>query len=206
MSKHGTFISFAEGQEGGNPRIVTDSLPFPVVVKDDAGVPVVESYSGAIRTIETDHAMIHDGKGFQLSGEIISLANGADAYFLIDPTTPIHWRNYKFSADTAPINIRLFENPTTTANGTVLSPLNRNRLSATVSTSAIYSGPTVTADGTELYLTRIVGTGSGANRTGENVGLPLEWIIDGGNTYLLKVSNTSGGVANLTYEFFWYEL
>ena len=63
---------------------------------DDEGTNVVEPYSGALRTIETEHALIHSGKGFQLSGTIDALAAGASAYFLIDPVTPIHWRQYKF--------------------------------------------------------------------------------------------------------------
>ena len=165
----------------------------------------VDQFSGAVGTIEQEHLQIHKGNGYQLSGEIAALGTTDSAYFLIDPVSPIHWRDYRIFADDAPLDIELFENPTTTVNGTALTPLNRNRLSSNTATAAVYSGPTVTDDGDRLYISRIVGTGTGANTTGEVEGLPVEWIIDGGNTYLLKITNNSGGNVDLIYQFFWYE-
>lgn len=192
--------------DADNVTRVDATNPLPIAIIDYNGNNAIEQYSGSLRTIEQEHATIHDGNGYQLSGEIAALANAASAYFLIDPSAPIHWRDYRLFSDDAPIDIEFFENPTTTDNGTTLTPLNRNRLSANTSTAAVYSGPTVTADGSRLYISRIVGTGTGANKTGEVEGLPVEWIIDGGNTYLLKVTNNSGGPVDLIYQFFWYEL
>lgn len=176
------------------------------IVLDTAGENVVEQYSNAVETIETEHAKIHSGQGYQLSGEIVALGAGSSEYFLIDPSIPIHWRYYSVLADGAPIEVELFENPTTTDNGSPLTPLNRNRLSSNDSSASIYSGPTVTDDGGRLYLSRIVGTGTGANTTGELEELPVEWIIDSGNTYILKITNDDSNAVDLIYQFFWYEL
>lgn len=183
MSKQGILLTVADDQEGANPQIITPDRPLPV--------------------IETEHERIHNGEGFQLS-DAFSLAADAILYFLINPNGGIHWRDYRFIADDAPIDIELFENPTVTDNGTPLVPINRNRYSANTSSANIYSGATVTDDGDRLHITRIVGTGTGANTTGEIEGLPVEWILGGGNTYVLKVTN-NGATAAMLYQFFWYE-
>jgi len=172
---------------------------------DATGANVVEPYSKALTTIESEHARIHSGKAFQLSDKITGLLSTSSHYFLIDPSVPIHWRDYKFLTDGAPVDIELFENPTVTANGSALTPLNRNRLSTTVSTAAVYTNPTVTADGTRLYIDGIVGSGD-KKSTGSTEGIAGEWIIDGGNTYLLKLTNNDTVTIGYIYQFFWYEL
>jgi len=185
--------------------IVSETAPVLTEIVDTNGDSVIEPYSGAVITIESEHARIHQGKGFQLSNKITGLLSTESHYFLIDPSTPIHWRDYKFLTDGAPVDIELFENPTITANGTALTPLNRNRLSATVSTSAVYANPTVTSDGDRLYIDGIVGSGD-KKSTGSTEGIAGEWIIDGGNTYLLKLTNNDTVTINYIYQFFWYEL
>jgi len=174
---------------------------------DGSHVPLnADPYANAIITIESEHAHIHEGEGFQISGEAAAIGAGASAYFLIDPILPVHWRDYRFIADGAPVDIELFENPTVTDNGTAITSYNRNRLSSHTAQVVVYSGPTVTDDGTRLYITRIVGTGTGANAKGEVEGLPLEWVVDNGNTYLMKLTNNDTSDVSIIYNFFWYEL
>jgi len=194
----------AYGADGSITQ-VDGSNPMPVNLVDANGLSIIETYSKALTTIESEHARIHQGKAFQLSDKVTGLLATGSHYFLIDPTTPIHWRDYKFLTDGAPVDIELFENPTVTDNGTALTPLNRNRLSATVSAASIYSGPTVTDDGARIYIDGIVGTGD-KKSTGSTEGIAGEWIVDGGNTYLLKLTNNGAVTISYIYQFFWYEL
>jgi len=206
MSKQGIFLAIAENQEGASPSIVTANNPLPIRITDAEGNDVVEQFSDAVKVIDTEHAHIHNGNVYQLSGTITGLASTASAYILIDPTTPIHWRYFKFTADGGPFDIEFFENPTTTADGADQTPINRNRLSANTSASNIYEGPTVTDDGSRLDIATAISTGTGVNAAGELEGVVAEWIIDGDNTYLLKITNNDNGTLDFTYRFFWYEL
>jgi len=164
----------------------------------------VDPYSGSLQTIETEHARIHAGDGFQVSGKISTIGTGASEYFLVVPSIVMHWRHFRIVTTEAPIDIVLYENPTVTANGTSLTIQNRNRLSTHTAGATVYGGSTVTADGTAIF-TDMIPT-SAKDSGGDVEGLPVEWIINGGNTYALKITNNSGGNIDIIYQFFWYEL
>lgn len=205
-AKQGTGLTVFDDSEGANPHVVTETQPLPVALRDDNGNTVVEPFSGAVHTIEQEHAEIHAGNGYQLSGEIVDLAGGASLYISLDPNgNYVHFRNYRFTANSAPADIELFKNPTVNTLGALLVPHNRNQASSNTSGALIHSGTTMTADGERLDLGRIEGTGSGNNVTGEMEGIPVEWILDGGNTYALKVTNNDNNPMTLTYRIFWYE-
>lgn len=177
------------------------------VPEDNEGNVLYDTYSKALKTIETEHFRIHAGQGFALSGTITGLAAGASTYLHVDPLTPIHFRYYKFAANGGPFDVGLYENPVVNVQGTAeLTPRNRNRLSSTVSATKIYTGTTFSSDGTRLDLDRAISTGTGAHAASEIEGVAVEWILDGGNTYALKITNNDNGAINLVYRFFWYEL
>ncbi len=183
--------------------LVDGSNPLPVALVDSAGSSIVEAYSKALKVIETDHAHIHDGNGYEVSGLIPALAASGVSYFYINPSVPIHWRDFSIKSDGGPVLIELFENPTVTADGSSITAYNRNRLSSNTATAAVSSGPTVTADGTRIFVDKIFVAG---NQGGESQGPPVEWIIDGGNTYLLKITNEDTNTTDFVYQFFWYEV
>lgn len=174
----------------------------------DAFPLISDPYSGCLGTIESEHLHIHAGRGFQLSGEIATLAASLSTDMWIKPFSgqAIHFRDYRFSSSGAPVKVTLYENPTIAISGTQLTPINRNRISTKISSAAVFSGASMSALGTFLDVTRIEGTGVGANETGEIEGFPVEWIIDGGNTYLLRISNEDTSSVKITYRMFWYEL
>lgn len=178
-------LAVASDQSGATPRIVTETQAWPI--------------------ISADHMRVHLGHGFQVAGTVSNLASAGVAYFLVSPTATLHWRFYRIFADGAPVEIEFYENATVSANGSALPAYNRNRNSAITSATSIYSGPTVTGAGTKLFTSRVVGSGVGANATGEVEGIEVEWILNPAYKYLLKITNNSGGNVNLVYQFFWYE-
>jgi hypothetical protein len=81
--------------------------------------------------------------------------------------------------------VRVFEAPTTSADGSARTPECLNRLDTPLPCSvAVSAGPTVTDDGTELER-GIVGL-SARYETSE------PWLLKPGTNYLVRLSNTSG--------------
>ena len=89
-------------------------------------------------------------------------------------------------------------------NGTPIIIYNRNRLSSNTTSTAIYDSPTVTSDGTQLDFDKISGTSK--HTGGEVQGIPAEWIVDSGNTYIIKVTNNDNSNADVLFKLFFYEL
>jgi len=160
---------------------------------------------GAVVAISTEHARTHDGKAFMRT-QRFTLANGASHDVLLDPAGAIpHLRMMVLGSTSTPVRAALYEDPTTSANGTLANGLNMNRLSATVPGMQCYSGPTVSAAGNLLEDGDIVGAakkeGGVASDSAET-----EWILNLAKKYLLRVTNNSGASADLLLKLFWYEV
>lgn len=81
----------------------------------------------------------------------------------------------------------LFEAPTTTADGTSLTPRNNDRNSSNTATLQVFYDPTVTVDGTRIDVD-VVGS-DGANPVGAEGGdveREHEWILKQSTAYLIK--------------------
>ena len=172
-----------------------------------------------ISTVNTDweHQMIHEGKGFSLSGKVTGLGAGVTAYMLAKNQngTPVHWRAATLIVEDGEVNIVFYEDPTTSADGSQLNTYNKNRAvtkTANTATLEVYSGPTVTDVGTPLEYGYIPdasgGSGGGGGRTsgGEASRVGGEWILATSTDYLIGITNNSGAAIDYSYIFFWYEL
>ena len=165
----------------------------------------VDTYSGAVKTIDYEHSRIHYGEGFLVNGKH-TVANGATSYFLLkNPAANYpHLRVIGLTTTAGPMDIYLFESPTTSADGSTVSRINYNRNSATVPSLEVFSGPTVSVDGTQLEYLLVTGTkhdaGSGMD------GAQTEFILKASTNYLIKVTNNSGTSANYALKLFWYEV
>lgn len=181
----------------------TDEVEGRSVIDDSVVEIKADPFSGSLSFMESEHVRIHAGDGFGLSGLITGLASAATFYLYINPSIATHWRDYSLKADGGPVQIELFENPTVTADGSLLTSYNRNRFSTHTASVDIYSGPTVTLDGTRIYIDALYTTGA---KGGETEGVPLEWILNSARTYLLKITNNDANATDMVYQFFWYEL
>ncbi len=150
--------------------------------------------------IDTVHERIHGGQMF--AGSVLDLAvgAGADLEILIRVAGGAHFRP-RLAAG-ADISASLFEDPTTSADGTPVPAINRNRFSATAAETLIFSGPTVTVDGT-LLLSNFVPGGSGFLSGGGSDDF-LEWILSPGD-YLGRITNESTGATQVAIILDWYE-
>jgi hypothetical protein len=158
--------------------------------------------SKAIIVIELEHSKIHQGKGWEISIEAGTIGAGAsfNVLYKINEGRP-HLRNYSVTVSDGPVTVRLFEAPTVTANGTEVSPRNRNRAESDINGVQVFTGPTITADGTRLETTFLPALG---NKVGGNVDSAYEeWILNE-EYYLLRITNGSNSSITAVINAFWY--
>ena len=168
----------------------------------------VERVTDGIRSIEVDHAYIHDGKFFESS---IEFDLAAAAVGLIVIHTPvehyIHYRNEKVSCSADKLTIELYEAPTVTeVTGDEVIPYNHNRTTSVVSQSTVLKNPTVTENGALILKTFLGGgTGTGSNRSGSETSSQSEWVLKRDTKYLIRVVNGSSANNLVQINPVWYE-
>lgn len=115
-----------------------------------------------------------------------TLASGIiNNVLIVTPASPNVIMIFEVEA-TLDTDIQLFEDTTTSAQGSAVSEFNVNRQSATVAQTIITDSPTITADGTLLIESVIV---SGRNDLGG--GGTAEFILKTSAQYLLRVTSAS---------------
>lgn len=146
---------------------------------------------------------LHEGETHQYTYTPTALANGnnLDHRFVV-PTLTATTRTPHIIIEldsTGECWLFLYETPTTSANGTLQTVVNKNRNSATTPGSTVYLAPTVTAVGTFLSAW-IVGSGE---KSGGSTRESIEWDLKSNTTYLIRV--TAKNANNICLRFIWYE-
>jgi len=163
---------------------------------------VADPYVQALNIIDSIHEMVHLGKHFVHSAED-TVANGANLdHLLVTGGAAAHLRISEIDITSAPFKIYLFEGTTVSANGTQQAAVNNNRLSTNTSNTQIYSGPTVTAPGTQLRYKLIPGT---RQTGGDGTTYFNEWVLKPNTNYLVRITNASGTSATVGSTLEWYE-
>lgn len=155
--------------------------------------------------IDMVHSKIHQGASFLVT----DVATGIDIatpkqYLFITPNTQtrIH---IVFSAETEPgSTLELFEDTTVSANGTALTRVNSRRDITFTSELLVFADPTVTVDGTLIFIARSGTTTAGGKVKGEISHL-AEFILDVNSKYQIKITPLSNTTA-VSVDFQWYEL
>jgi hypothetical protein len=155
--------------------------------------------------ISSDHAYIHQGKGFTYVFYAAAL-NGTTRIGFTTPSVAsgkfVHWRPIGGYTSSDAITVELTEGDTFTG-GSDAVPFNRNRNIATTSVmQAFKTGVTSTPSGLLVLGTgagSASGPGAGSSEGGENEELVLKQNED----YVLTI--TSGGATRVFLQLFWYE-
>jgi len=171
-----------------------------------------DPYAHARTTIGEDHRMIHDGAAFTFIDYTASLANGAsrDILLVIPAGCYPHFRKLEATVSDGPVSALLYEDVTTSADGTPITTgmYNNNRASTNVSKCSIYHTPTVTDLGTMLHQHHVFSSGAPgvANAAGVLNDVENEIILKAGTKYLLRLTNTSGAAISTELHTFHYEI
>lgn len=98
----------------------------------------------------------------------------------------------------AEVEVEFFEEPTITANGTALDIVSKDRQNPSVSPETqLFLDPTTTADGTPLASVFLPGgdKNNAVGLTGDIAG----WRLKLNSSYLVRITNTSAGDADVSY-------
>jgi hypothetical protein len=154
--------------------------------------------------IEPEHTRIHEGVAFEHTDELVAANDGVVEYLFSVPAGCYpHFRSWSFTVTNSPGSVSLYEGPTVTDNGDLITPVNLNRLSGNVNGMLMYENPTVTADGTRMQVDHITG---GKLSGGSSDKYIQEFDLMPSTLYLLRYINRSGVVSDVNPHIFWYEV
>jgi hypothetical protein len=127
--------------------------------------------------------------------EILGKTDGRNAHFF----------NFTLEAEQGGFELRLYEDPTVSDEGTEETLICRNRIKVTTPTLTVFSAPTVTSPGTLLSLIGIPETTSAVSRQPLEQAENREWILDDGSYYLYEVTNLTGSDIVIYLYYDWFE-
>lgn len=162
--------------------------------------------------ISSVHNHIHEGRYFTCSGRKTALAAAAsfDILFTFPPGVIGHLTTGEFTFDEGPVDLKFYENVTTTSDGTAANVRNHNRISRQDTAGAVITvapvAPVVSVDNLlfDKYYPAL------GNKQGLMVSdADSEWIIGAISVeqkYLWRITNNNNGAITIGYEFAGYEL
>jgi hypothetical protein len=147
--------------------------------------------SKQIAIISREHQLIHDGRMF-ITGKIWESVGTTTNHLLFRTNgNYAHLRGVDVNNESDTLNIEIYENPTTSADGASLPIHNLNRSSVIKSASSFFTGPTVSSNGN--LIVAFSNFASSQNKTaglGNDEGL-VELMLKPTSDYLLKANAAS---------------
>lgn len=163
----------------------------------------IDSKSECRKTIEAEHATIHDGIHFTA---IYSETVGTTAVTVLLNTPASSTNNYVhffcgIEANKA-ISWAFSESPNASG-GTTLVSYNNNRNSSNSSPVILTSGVTYTSSGTILE-THIIGSNNPNSKLGGEVNSRNEWLLKQGTSYLIRaIPTTASTTINVVLPYYY---
>lgn len=188
----------------GTAAAQTSAAAWPVRLVGGTGdrAVSVDLSTNTLQTIDYEHHEIHSGSAFSYADR--SNVNGSGTvrdYLVVTPDTAVECHMRMAFTTEAEFDIILYEDATTSNNGTPATVPSKNRRSATSATTAIFTAPTVTGTGTQLNIHR---TGSGTG-TGGGLSDLEEWVLKRNTKYLFRFTKASSGTHYMSIRLFFYE-
>jgi len=157
-------------------------------------------FTNEVRTITTKHAHVHQGTMFSISANDTALASGGTISVNILMGTRHVSIIGDFSGDK---NIRgqLYEGPTMSNDGTIITPVNRNRDSTHLMQAEFWTAPTITDNGTLLSDTIAI---AGKSSVGA-ASVELDWALKPSTRYLIMLTNLGSQAAVVQVSLFMHD-
>ena len=167
----------------------------------------LDQFTGFPCVVQSDHAYIHQGKAFTLSGKSGSVAAGAT--FIISFQTPsnkyAHLRPSIISSTANLGELRIAEG-STFSSGSAATAYNRNYNSSKTSGITIKTGVTMTVEGTIKHYFCIGTGGNPSQNSGGGSGEANERVLKPSTDYTFRFENIGSSTATVFYyDIFWYE-
>lgn len=177
-----------------------------VALTDATGTAITLDKSGGLKTVTEFQNAVHDGESFSYSVNQIGLANNGVVSMLgRTDIKQVHFDGFTVKTSTGPFRIQLYEAPTVTEAGTLISTRRRNRANTNVSLMTVYSAPTYSNAGLILDDDLIVETSLGAHENSGVGSVDDGWVLKANTDYLIVMTNISGVALNWSAKFTWHE-
>lgn len=152
-------------------------------------------------TISSFHAKVHGGKSFLTHHLFNAVADAANADLALTTGSGETHTLISLVVE-GKCDLFLYEAPTFTV-GTSITPVNRNRNSATTALATVVHTPTVTDVGTEIFHGFVAA--GGKHDPGSATEGFSEWGLKSSTKYLLRVTNNSGAAIDILSSLHFYE-
>jgi hypothetical protein len=172
---------------------------------DGAGTAIVADKSGGIRVNNELQTAVHDGDLFSFSNNGTITAGSSIILLGKVGAKQVHFDGFVIDISQGAFLIEFFESPTVTSNGTAQTVSNRNRASLTTPTMALYSGTTVSADGTLIANDKLLSIGNGNNVISGSAGIDDSWVLKINTDYIIKLTNQAASTTSFNAKFVWHE-
>ena len=175
----------------------------------DQMVRAFDLFTHSLTTIDSDHRVIHDGRGFTVSVDgMLPAAGSATLMAVIPQGTWMHWRFGAVGVDDTPVRIELRDKVVTASDGAAVPIKNNNRSVDLQSDCEVHISPIITDPG-ELLMHDVV-----RGDTSPNSPVPVPGMIDNlGSEWIfhddkvtLTIHNLNSTEVGYTGRFFWYEI
>lgn len=148
-----------------------------------------------VPTIDYEHYQIHQGNSFSAAAYSTVGAASVWEFIVTTPNTAV-WAHLIWELQgTLVTTIDMYEDATTSDDGTEITSYNRNRNSATTTAVKMYHTPTLTSDGNLIYTEKFGVSAGGFVRIGGKSRASQEIVLGQGKKYLVRV--TSGTANNV---------
>lgn len=163
--------------------------------------------NSAIATMDVEHYEIHEGDHFFCSCVQAMAGNATIDYVLSIGNKPAHLV-FSIIGNDAGISGNTYENITANNDGTLVTPINNNRLSSNTSSIVNRLNPTG-VNITNALILRPFRSGTGgtpSQRQSGSIERSREVILKPNTKYLIRTTNLSTSTNNVSFDFSWYEL
>jgi hypothetical protein len=172
---------------------------------DGAGTAIVADKSGGIRVNNEAQTALHDGNLFSFFSN--GTISGGSSIILLGKVgaKQVHFDWFVVDVSQGAFLVEFFESPTVTSNGTAQIVSKRNRASLISSTLALYSGATVSANGTLMSSDKLLSIGTGAKVLSGSAGIDDGWVLKSNTDYIIKLTNQESSTTSFNAKFVWHE-
>lgn len=177
-------------------------------IPSDKKVQRYEKFSKAQRSIEHEHAKIHDGNAYSFS--VQSSVTNAGSYTIL-LRTPVsyfpHYRVVRFRPEDGPFMVSLYKGVGVNTNSLGSAVISQNMKTASTNTTSLVVRSQAYIDVGSLgtLLEKELVPSTGVQGGGVDSPTPFEWILDESTDYAIVFENQSGSNTQLTYTSFFYE-
>lgn len=159
---------------------------------------------GALDVIDHMHFETHEGDVYYFGHLYESVANNGTAdMHITDSDIPLHTTLRVNTGGTSFVNV--YEGTTLSVSGDDVVPQNKNRLFPNANGFTVQADPTIDVLGTPMGTGEMLSGGSAGQKAGSSNVERDEWVLAPNTTYMLRVTNKSGGTIHISISSSAYE-